>query len=61
MIYLELLKDIPVTAQGYMKAGTVKTEDEWCNIIGREPGSIVWENKLTGSDNKWWKIVKQKL
>ena len=59
MIYLELLKDIPVTTQGYMKAGTVKTQDEWCNIIGRELGGIVWNNKLTGSDKTWWKIVKK--
>jgi hypothetical protein len=56
-IKLELLQDLPITKEGTIKAGIIKTEKEWCDLIGRENGGIVYNGKLTGSDNKWWKII----
>lgn len=55
MLNLKLLQDLWVLYT--IPAGTIKTESEWMQIIGRK-GGITWEGKITGSDTKWFEIVE---
>jgi len=56
MIKIKLLQDLPTLPQ-ITKSGTIKTENEWVKVIGRE-GGITWKGEVIGSDKKWFEIVK---